>query len=269
MPQDHSKTSVVESTLEKSHVHDYWEDKFRNPDNEKFYDLAFDFIARKVGQPGSRFLDLGCGSCAHSMRLAKLGYRVHATDLSELVVAKARQNVDRAGLGDKITVSRENALSMNFEDESFDHVMAWGVLMHVPEMGGAIEEMTRVLRSGGKLVISESNAFSVQSRLIRQLRRLRGKDSARRKWTPAGFENWEDSEAGELLSREADIPWLVKKLQACGFTIETRTAGEFTEIYSLLSPRLKKVVHLFNRGWFRFPGLASPAKGNIIIARKN
>lgn len=265
----HIKTDAVKETLSKSDIHDGWEDDYRNPENERFYDMAFDLIAKVVGNPGSGFLDIGCGSCAHSKRLAERGYTVCAIDFSEPVVENARRNVADAGLQDKIEVVREDVLALTFEDGKFDNVLCWGVLMHIPEAENAISELDRVLRKGGKLVFSENNAYSVHSVVLRGLKKVFGKGKAKSKWTPAGMENWENTDAGELMTRQANMKWLQQNLRDRGYVITKRASGELTELYTRLPSRgLKKLVHKLNRFWFRYVGLPQPALCNILIAEK-
>lgn len=262
-------SAAVKQTLSKSDIHDDWEDAYRNPENEKFYDLSFDYIAKTVGEPGSLFLDVGCGSCAHSKRLAERGYSVCAIDFSEPVVQNARRNVSAAGMEDRISVHREDVLNLTFEDGKFDHVLCWGVLMHMPEPNRAISELDRVLRRGGKLVFSENNAFSAHAVTIRLLKSLFGKRRAQTKWTEAGIENWEKTDAGELLTRQANMKWLQRQLQDRGYAMTGRVSGEFTELYTRFSsPAAQNVIHKMNRFWFRFVKLPQPALGNILIAEK-
>jgi magnesium-protoporphyrin O-methyltransferase len=58
--------------------------------SESAFDRISEFVSLK---PDSRILDAGCGTCNHSIRLAKQGYRVRAVDLSELVLEKARGKI--------------------------------------------------------------------------------------------------------------------------------------------------------------------------------
>lgn len=262
------QSKAVEATLNKTDIHDGWEDTYRNPDNEAFYDLAFDLIAKEVGQPNTRFLDVGCGSCSHSFRLANRGYNVCAVDFSEPVVERAKTKVSQAGLDGTVEVRREDILAMSFDDQTFDHVMCWGVLMHIPDYMQAIYELDRVLKPGGTLVFSECNAFSLHSITMRSLKRILGKRKKTR-WSPAGYETWEKTDAGELMTRQANIGWMQDELRDRGYTIRKRTAGEFSEIYKeFRSPLFQKSNHLLNRLWFQWIRLPGPALCNILIAEK-
>ncbi len=265
---DSTQSAKVEETLSKYDIHDGWEDAYRNPENEKFYDMAFDLVAETVGRKGTEFLDVGCGSCSHSMRLVRRGYKVCAVDFSQPVVDTANKNIEAYNLHEQIRVQREDILNLTFEDETFDNVMCWGVLMHIPDNTRAISELDRVLKKGGMLVFSEVNVFSWHSMFLRFLRKFVGKKK-KTVWSPAGYETWEDTDTGDLMTRQANIGWLQQQLRDRGYTIRRRAAGEFTEIYKeFSSPAIKNFFHIFNRFWFKRIGLAGPSLGNILVAEK-
>jgi ubiquinone/menaquinone biosynthesis C-methylase UbiE len=60
--------------------------------------------------------------------------------------------------------------------------------MHIPDQPKALSELARVLNSGGKLVISESNMHSLQAVALRARRRLLRKQKAEEKKSPWGLE---------------------------------------------------------------------------------
>ena len=200
-----AESKCVEKSLGSSRIHDGWEGDYRSSPNEAFYDLAFERIGQIVGSPGSRFLDAGCGSCAHSKRLVEQGYRVSAIDFSETVVGRAKASVAAWGLDHAIDVKREDILNLTFSDNAFDHVLCWGVLMHMPQAEVALQELFRVLKDGGMLVLSETNAFSMHSVTMRTLRAIAFRQRATTRWTPVGVENWENTAAGKLMTRQTNM----------------------------------------------------------------
>ena len=86
----------VKRQMNQPQIHDAWERNYRSPENEQFFEQAYDDFVRRIGQPpGSHALDIGCGICANSMRLARRGYIVSAADYSEPILVQARENVSR------------------------------------------------------------------------------------------------------------------------------------------------------------------------------
>jgi len=265
-----SKSDEVQKTLQGAEVHEQWESSFRTDENASFYDHAFSFIADSLKTSENQtILDVGCGIGEHSIRLARHGFVVTGIDFSEYALEQAIYNLKAAKLINEITIEHQNILLLTYPDESFDNVLCWGVLMHIPDVEQAISELIRIVKPGGRLVISEGNQSSLESIILRSLRKLLGIDSQTLKRTPAGMEHWRDTASGKLMTRHANPDWLKKRLVASNFVIEHHVAGQFTELYTR-TPRgpLRKTLHLMNNLWFRYlkaPGLAF---GNILIARK-
>jgi ubiquinone/menaquinone biosynthesis C-methylase UbiE len=265
-----SKSLLVQNLLSRPEMHFQWEKDYRTTDNEDFYERVFNHIIAVLDPPpGTTFLDAGCGPCAHSVRLARRGFDVHATDFSPTALAMARDYVESRGLAERITLARENLMELSFPASSFDYVLCWGVLMHIPEVDRAVAELARVLKPGGSLIISESNKSSLEAAIVRNLRRLLGKEKSDVKDRPEGVEYWKVKEGDALVTRQADISWLIRSFEARGLFLYRRLPGQFSESYTRISSEpVKKLVHNINKFWFqrvKWPGLAF---GNILIFRK-
>jgi 2-polyprenyl-3-methyl-5-hydroxy-6-metoxy-1,4-benzoquinol methylase len=273
--QRRTKMSFLESndikkTLQKPEIHQQWEDAYRNKECEIFYEQAFDYIASVLHAPnGATILDVGCGIGAHSIRLAKRGFNVLAVDFSDYVLKAAERNLQESGLTDKITLQNENILSLSFADRTFDYILCWGVLMHIPEIDKAISEIDRVLKKNGILVISEGNMFSIQSIFFRRLRFLQGRNKANERKTSAGLEYWRLTSSGKLLTRQANISWIKDNFKRRGFVIKKHISGQFTELFTISPFRLfTAFIHSVNHLWFRYIKIPHLAFGNIIILEK-
>jgi ubiquinone/menaquinone biosynthesis C-methylase UbiE len=95
-------------------------------------------------------LEVGCGNgnLWHTNRdRIRPGLRLTLTDFSDGMVEQAR-----ARLGGLATYRVADVQELPFADASFDLVVANHMLYHVPELGRALGEIARVLRSGGVLV---------------------------------------------------------------------------------------------------------------------
>ncbi len=140
--------------------------------------------------------------------------------------------------------------------------------MHVPDFKKAVMELCRVLKPGGRIVISERNMCSVEGVLTRIATKPSEKLSIRR--VPFGIEYWIDTPSGTLLARMANIAYLIEFLRQNGVVVDKRYAGQFTELYTHLSrwPTAQKATHLWNEFWFRFVRLPGLAMGNILLGHK-
>lgn len=266
-----SRLKLVEECLTNPDIHQRWASLYYMAvENEKFFELAFDYIASVLSAPkNSIILDAGCGKCAHSIRLANRGFLVQAVDFSETVLKEAETNVKAKGLEDKISIRRENILSLSFEDETFKYVFCWAVLMHIPDLETAISELTRVLKLGGMLVIGENNMYSLESRILHNPRWLARKNNVSVEKTPAGIEYWHTTSDGTMITRHTNVQWLIEGFKSKGLTVKKHVVRQFTKLHlSFSSPLLKNLIHGFNNFWFRYIKIPYPALGNLIILQK-
>lgn len=260
--------ATVRRSLEGSGVHEGWEAAYRTEANERFYDLSFDVCLEYAGAPaGTEFLDVGCGPGFHALRLARRGYRVRAVDFSPFALELARENIEGASMQDRVRLGREDMLALSFGDRSFHRILCWGVLMHIPDVERAISELGRVLAPGGMLIVSELNRHSPEATIRRAVRRARRR-ATRMRSTPAGVEDWDDTPAGRVMTRQANIDWLVEAFDARALRLVKRLPGQFSEAYVKLRSPLAGAVDAANRAWMRHARSPSLACGNILILQK-
>ena len=263
-------TKDVEETLGKSDVHDKWEDAYRTAANEQYYEMAFDRLKQDLERhSGGLILDAGCGIGVHSARLAERGFRTVAIDVSDIVVSNAVDYLRERGVLDRVEVRKDNLLSLSFSDRTFDVVLLWGVLMHVPDIEAALSEIDRVLKVGGSIVIYEGNLNSIDATLYRVMRPFRKSSGVSFRKTPSGIESWQTTSTGRLMTRMTRMSWLVGHLEEMGYRLESRTAGQFTELYTAFStPWIQRFCHRLNHFWFRVVKTPVLAFGNLVIVEK-
>lgn len=97
---------------------------------------------------GQRVLEIGVGMGADHRRFAEAGADLAGIDLTDRAVQHVRRQFQLVGLASDLRTGSAEAL--DFADDSFDLVYAWGVLHHTPDTSGAIREILRVLRPGGE-----------------------------------------------------------------------------------------------------------------------
>ncbi len=258
------------TTLQAMDIHADWQRQFRTSENDRFYNLAFDDIAKVFGPPDElAVVDGGCGSATKSLHLARRGYRVLGLDFSAAILEHARRDAQAAGFADRMEFRQADLTALELPTASADRVLCWGVLMHVPDVTKAVSELARIVKPGGIAVISEGNVRSPQAWFLRTLKKLLGRDLGEVIATPAGLEFWEPHPTGRLMTRQADIPWLIREFGKHGLELQQRRAGQLTEIYMILPWRpLRLLVHAINNFWYRFVRFGGPSYGNLLVFRR-
>jgi SAM-dependent methyltransferase len=130
-----------------------------NEDYAKFLSgQDFGFFAKyadalKPSEPGARVLDVGCGVGQVVQRLQSAGFEAHGVDVSEPNVTRARQVCERCRVYD--------GKKLPYDDGFFASAGALNVLEHVEEPEAFIAELVRVVKVGGRIVLSSPNFFRV------------------------------------------------------------------------------------------------------------
>jgi SAM-dependent methyltransferase len=109
-------------------------------------------LRKALGREPERFgraLEIGAGTGYFSLNLARAGVVGEATcmDISPGMLDALQENADRLGIAVDTVAADAEALPL--PDESFDLVFGHAVLHHIPDLGSAFAEFSRVLRPGG------------------------------------------------------------------------------------------------------------------------
>jgi 2-polyprenyl-3-methyl-5-hydroxy-6-metoxy-1,4-benzoquinol methylase len=101
-------------------------------------------------------LDAGCGLGVYLRFLSQNGSQAIGVDIGADYVRQARENVSQDGSGDLALMSVER---MGFRDGAFDAIICIENLEHVADDERALAEFRRVLKPGGRIVISVPNKW--------------------------------------------------------------------------------------------------------------
>jgi ubiquinone/menaquinone biosynthesis C-methylase UbiE len=164
----------LEATVDA--VRDYWDshtlgfqyvtDKSIEPGTAEFFahiqpwmnPYKFPWIMERIERESAileskHLLEIGCGMGYDSLEFLRRGVRVTATDLTPNAVSLTRRHFEIEGVQAE-DIRTANALDLPFDDNTFDAVWANGVLHATGDTQRAIGEARRVLKPGGRAIIS-------------------------------------------------------------------------------------------------------------------
>ena len=171
-------------------------DLFENVYNRKVYKgtgiKVAEFIDKNDG-----VLECACGTGAITEEIAKKCRQVLATDFAEGMLKRASKKCRKYG---NVSFRQEDITDIKCEDESFDKVVAGNVIHLLPEPGKALNELLRVVRPGGKVIIPtyinmarDSSGFAVKfiEKLGAEFKRQFDIDSYKKFFEDKGFKDVE------------------------------------------------------------------------------
>ncbi len=192
-------------------------------------DMAIPAILSHVPE-GSRVLDLCCGQGNVTQALAGAGHRVTGADFSPQMLAHARTRFPE---GDFVETDAQN---MDFDDDSFDVVTCSFGLMHIPDQPKALSEIRRVLRPGGRFIMTSwcgpeaSPVFAVFYKSVM----AHGHPSVKLPESP-DFHQYADADTAEALLKDAGLKVETQAQVACYWDLNEPEA--LAEIFETGAPR--------------------------------
>ena len=121
------------------------------------YDLEKerDFILDKALPFSGEILEIGTGKGYFALALAKRGLSFTSIDISKQEQEIAMLNMRYFGLEKQANFIIENAEHLSFSDKSFDVIFSVNVFHHLEKPLLVLEEISRLLRPSGKVVLSD------------------------------------------------------------------------------------------------------------------
>jgi len=108
-------------------------------------------------------LEIGTGKGHFALALAKRGFSFTSIDISEEEQRIAKLNIQYYGLEKQVIFKIENAQNLSFPDRSFDVIFSINVFHHLQEPQAVLNEIVRLLRPEGKIVLSDFNAKGLEA----------------------------------------------------------------------------------------------------------
>lgn len=125
----------------------------------------------RMGGPmdGGAALEIGCGRGVGTQLIFEVfaADRVDAFDLDPRMAEQARRRVAR--YGDRARIWVGDATAIAAPDASYDAVFDFGIIHHIPRWRGALAEVRRVLKPGGRFYAEEVLSDFIHNPLVRRL----------------------------------------------------------------------------------------------------
>lgn len=145
--------------LSQANSQAYYDDFATGYESERGYGYhqLIDDLEIEVVRPlaiGRRVLEIGCGTGLILQRLSRHADEAVGVDLSPGMLRGARER--------GLDVVIASASELPFPDATFDLVCSFKVLAHVPQIARTLEEVARVTRPGGQMVLEFYNPWSLR-----------------------------------------------------------------------------------------------------------
>lgn len=218
----------------------------------EFYDRIFPehiheyYISKRVNlireicpDTNIKILDIGCGTGTLIYRLSKYGYDVWGIDISEKMVEIANKKIQGR-------VRKGDVLKTDFQDNSFDLVMAIVMLHHLgnyKKVKNAIKEMARIVKTFGIILIWEHNPLNPYWYLL--MKKV-PQDTGKEKLLPVNI----------IVKFLQENGIIVKKIIKCGLVPE------------FVPKRFIGIIDFFEKGIQKIFPLNLFLAHNVIIGRK-
>jgi SAM-dependent methyltransferase len=246
-----------------------WDSDYYHPIAEKYYDQAISTMLRLMEvKQGARVLDAGCGPGVHTIRVAKENHQVFAIDISKKMLEEANVRVKQSGMSHLVEFQEEDLTNLSFPDASFHYVFSWGVIIHIPEIEKALDQLARIVAPGGKLALYVSNQNALDHKIESVARFMLRKPLSGRQNLPLGKGVWYDMHGEKLWLWLFNITALTHYLEERGFQRKHHILGEFTEIQRRVKGFPKTLLLRFNNLCYGMKVNPNLAYSNLLVFEK-
>jgi phosphatidylethanolamine/phosphatidyl-N-methylethanolamine N-methyltransferase len=188
------------------------------------YDIVFGPIFRRgrraavdaAERVGGRILEVGIGT-GLSLTDYSTSNHIVGVDISQPMLAKARERVEKHGLNHVESIAVMDAEQLTFPDGSFDVVVAQYVVTAIPHPEKALDEFVRVVRPGGEIILTSRIGAEAGFRktIEKWLMPITSRLGWRTEFAWARYERWANgSDSVRLVERRALPPlghfWLIR-----------------------------------------------------------
>lgn len=120
-------------------------------------------IINDIAPKNAKILEIGIGT-GLSLPLYRKDLNITGIDISDKMLEKAKELATEKNLNDRVELKVMDAADLEFEENSFDYIVAMYVASVVPDVNLFLEELTRVAKPDAKIIFV--NHFSSENPII-------------------------------------------------------------------------------------------------------
>ena len=165
---------------------------------------------------GGRILEVGVGTGLSLGQYARTN-RIVGIDISEPMLVKAQERVERLRLNHVEAIAVMDAEQLTYPDASFDVVVAQYVVTAVPNPEKALDEFVRVVRPGGEIIITSriGAEHGLRGAVEKWLMPITSRLGWRTQFSWARYEQWASRSPAVRLIERRELPpmghfWLIR-----------------------------------------------------------
>jgi SAM-dependent methyltransferase len=144
--------TVYEDSIREEFTHQ--SESFARSAAMRSADMLGSIVELVPADAGATWLEVACGPGLIARQVAGRIGAIHGVDLTPAMLETARREAAAANLGN-VEFSQGDATALRFEDDSFDGAVTRLSLHHIPAPQRVLEEMARVVKPGGWLVLGD------------------------------------------------------------------------------------------------------------------
>ncbi|MEA2169216.1 MAG: hypothetical protein QOF76_2516, partial [Solirubrobacteraceae bacterium] len=135
-------------------IADVYEGRHGTPQTQQHARERIHWMCRNVA--GTDVLDLGCSQGIAALLLAREGKRVIGVDREARAIAQAVEalGAEEAPVRERASFFTGEGAALDLADDSFDTVLLGELLEHLVDPGAVLDEVRRVLRPSGRIVVT-------------------------------------------------------------------------------------------------------------------
>ena len=142
----------------------YWRDTYKEKDisgiiYQRRQAAALSYIDGIELPKTAHVLEIGCGAGFLTAALVKRGFFVEGIDHAQTMVDLTLENARQRGIVNRINVCTGDVHELSYENNSFDLIIALGVIPWLHDFKKALTEIKRVTKPGGYIVLTMDNAL--------------------------------------------------------------------------------------------------------------